>query len=129
MPAHRYVEENGSATMLTTKRSAGVTTEVNLKHHVTCMPLPSMSTLQSHFGFETQRGHHQKSKTGVSVVPQKGLMSLKNLNKNILVPRHSQTYSMWTSLYRSPTSSPKQTCSNLFTMKHGLSTSGWLAIY
>ena len=77
MPAHRYVEENGSATMLTNKRSAGVTLEVNLKHHVTCMPLPSMSTLQSHFGFETQRGLHQESKTGVSVVVTKRIYVLE----------------------------------------------------
>ena len=32
-------------------------------------------------GFDTQRRHHQKSKTGVSVAPQKGLMSSKNLKK------------------------------------------------
>ena len=30
MPSHRYVEENGLATILATKRSAGVTPEVNL---------------------------------------------------------------------------------------------------
>ena len=40
-----------------------------------------------HPGFETQGKHHQNSKTGVSVAPQKGLMSTKlffniiNLNK------------------------------------------------
>ena len=32
-------------------------------------------------GFETQRRHHQKLKTGVSIAPQKGLMSSKNLKK------------------------------------------------
>ena len=35
-----------------------------------------------HPGFETQGRHHQKSKTGVSVAPQKGLMSSKNFLKN-----------------------------------------------
>ena len=30
-----------------------------------------------HSGFETQRRRHQKSKTGVSVAPQKGLMFSK----------------------------------------------------
>ena len=30
MPSHRYMEENGLATILATKRSAGVTPEVNL---------------------------------------------------------------------------------------------------
>ena len=35
MPACRYVEENGLAAMLTTKRLAGVTLEVNLRECVT----------------------------------------------------------------------------------------------
>ena len=43
-------------------------------------PLPS-SKKAAHSGFETQRRRNQKSKTGVSVAPQKGLMSSKNLKK------------------------------------------------
>ena len=35
----------------------------------------------SYSGFETKRRHHQKSKTGVSVTPQKGLMSSEFLKK------------------------------------------------
>ena len=77
MPAQKYVEENGSAAILATKRSAGVAPEVNLREHVKCMPPPIVNNA-SHFGFETERRHHQKSKTGVSVAPQKGLMSSKN---------------------------------------------------
>ena len=77
MPAHRYVEENGSAAMLATKRLAGVTPEVNFSECVKCMPLPS-ATKAAHSGFETQGRHHQRSKRGVSVVPQKGCMSYKN---------------------------------------------------
>ena len=47
------------------------------------MLLPSVNKA-AHSGFEIQRRHHQKSKTGVSVAPQKGLMSSENLkNKNI----------------------------------------------
>ena len=39
--------------------------------HVTyVMPLPSANKA-AYFGFETQRKHHQKSKTGLSVAPQK----------------------------------------------------------
>ena len=34
-----------------------------------------------HPGFETQGRRHKKSKTGVSVAPQKGLMSSKNFFK------------------------------------------------
>ena len=70
------MEENGSAAMPTTKRSAGVAPEVSFRECVTCMSLPSMNKV-AHSGFETQRRHHQKSKIGVSVTPQKGLMSSK----------------------------------------------------
>ena len=37
-----------------------------------------------HPGFETQGRHHQKSKTGVTVAPQKGLMSSKTSKKKHL---------------------------------------------
>ena len=57
MPACRYVEENGSAAMLATKRSAGVTPEVNLGECVTGMPPPSTNKA-AHSGIETQRRHH-----------------------------------------------------------------------
>ena len=72
MPGCRYVEEIGLAAMLATKRSAGVTPEVNLRGHVTCMPLPSANKV-AHSGFEIHRRHHQRSTTGVSVAPQKDL--------------------------------------------------------
>ena len=50
----------------------------NRKHfHVTCTPPTSMNKS----GFETQRRRHQKSETGVSVAPQKGLMSSKKEKK------------------------------------------------
>ena len=81
MPAHRYVEENGLAAMLTVKRLAGVAPEVNLREHPTCMPLPSANKAV-HSGFETQRRHHQKSKTEVSVASQTELMSFKIFLKN-----------------------------------------------
>ena len=57
------------ATMLATKRLAGVTPEVNLREHVTCTLPPSVNKA-AHSGLKTQRRHHQKSKTGVSVAPQ-----------------------------------------------------------
>ena len=77
MHAHRYVEENSLAAILATKRSAGVTPEVNLRECVRHTSLPSMNKA-AHSDFETQRRHYQKSKTGVSLAPQKGLMSSKN---------------------------------------------------
>ena len=36
-----------------------------------------------HSGFETQGKCHQKSKTGVSMAPQKGLVSYKKIFKKI----------------------------------------------
>ena len=62
------------------KRVAGVTPEVNLKELLTHTPPPSVNKA-AHSGFQTQRRCHQKSKTGVSAAPQKGLMSFKNLIK------------------------------------------------
>ena len=61
--------------MLAANRSACVTPEVNLREHVTHTPPPSVNKA-AHSGFETQ-----KSKTGVAVTPQKGLMSCKNFKK------------------------------------------------
>ena len=49
--------------MLATKRSAGVTPEVNLKENVTHTPLPNVNKA-AHSGFNTQRRHHHKSKEG-----------------------------------------------------------------
>ena len=61
------MEENGLATMLDAERLAGVAPEVNFRECVTCMALPSVNKA-AHSGLETQSRHHQKSKTGVSVV-------------------------------------------------------------
>ena len=47
-----------------------------------CMPLQSANKA-AHSGFETQMRRHKKSKTGVSVATQNGLMSSKNY-KNII---------------------------------------------
>ena len=79
MPGRRYVEEIASAAMLAAKRLAGIVPEVNLREHITYTPLQSMNKA-AHFGFETQRRCHLKSKTGVSEAPQKGLMSSKNFS-------------------------------------------------
>ena len=64
MPAHGYVEENGSAAVLVTKRLGGVTAKVDLRECITCMPPPSMN-MAAHSGFKTQRRYHQKFKTEV----------------------------------------------------------------
>ena len=70
------------AAMLATKRSAGVTPEVNLREHISCVPPPSV-TKTAHSGFETQRRCHQKSKTVVSVAPQKDLCPPKIKKKDL----------------------------------------------
>ena len=66
---------NGSAAMLAAKRSAGIASEVYLRN-----PLHTGDEACKHgihTGFETEARRHQKFKTGISVVPQKGLMSFK----------------------------------------------------
>ena len=92
MLAHRYVEENNMAAMLVTKRSAGITPKVKIRQHVTHRPPPSANKA-AHSGFETQKRHHQKSKTGVSVAPQKGLRVCSHwtLNNSINVSNVSLT--------------------------------------
>ena len=54
--------------MLAVQRSVGVTPEVNLRILLHAGDDP---------GFETRESHHQKFKIGVSVTPQKGLLSSK----------------------------------------------------
>ena len=96
MPAHRYVEENSLATILVAKRSAGATLEMNLREWVT-HTLPPSANKAVYSGFETQNRCHQKSKTGVSVTPQKGLMSCKrNLKKTTKI--HCKAPSFWVSV-------------------------------
>ena len=58
-------------------RLAGFAPEVNLLEYVTHTPLPRANKA-AHSGFETQRGRHQKSKTGISVAQQKGHVCNKN---------------------------------------------------
>ena len=56
------------AAMLAVKRSGGVTPEMNFgerKSHI----LPPSVNNAARSGFETQRRHHQKFKTGVSLTP------------------------------------------------------------
>ena len=50
------------AAMLSVKRLAGVAPDVNLRDS-SCIPLPS-GKKAAHSGFEAQRRHHQKFKTG-----------------------------------------------------------------
>ena len=79
MPACRYVEKKGLAALLVTKRSAGVTPEVNFKKCATRMPLPSANRA-AHSGFETQ-----KSETGASIAYPKGLMFAKVFKKIVSI--------------------------------------------
>ena len=63
--------------MLAIKKSAGVTPEVNLKNLLHAGEEARKQGI--HPGFENQGRCHQKSKTGVSVAPQKGLVSSKKI--------------------------------------------------
>ena len=76
----RYVDQKGSAAMLTSLESAGVAPEVNLRITQARKAPKKGSTLALKPGVR----YHQKSNTGVSVAPGKGLMSSKNKNKKLL---------------------------------------------
>ena len=54
--------------MLVAQRLAGITPEVNLREFVTHKPPPSENKA-AQSGFEIQRIHHKKPKTGTSVTP------------------------------------------------------------
>ena len=76
----KYVDRKGSAAMVASVQSAGVAPEVNLR--ITTGKKLCKSKKGMNPGFETQGRHHQKSKTGVSVAPRKGLkiFFLKKMN-------------------------------------------------
>ena len=68
--------------MMTVKRSAGAAPDVNLKN-----PFHAGSEVCKggiHPDFETEGRHHKKSKTGVSVVLQKALITLPKIKRNML---------------------------------------------
>ena len=70
---HKYMFQNGSAVMLAAKRPMVWHQRWILRH-----PLHTSYKVCKqgiHHGFETEGRCHQKSKTGVSVAPQKGLVT------------------------------------------------------
>ena len=75
--------------MLVVYTGKGVTPEVNLREYILPVPLPNVNKAALS-GFETQRRYHQKSKTGVSVTPQKGLISSKKLYKKNYKEKHHE---------------------------------------
>ena len=66
------------AAMLALYTGKGVASESNLREHISHTPPQSLNKA-AHSGFETQRRHHQKSKTGVSVTPQMNMCPTKFL--------------------------------------------------
>ena len=83
----KYVDQNDSAAMMAAKKSAGVTPDMNLRN---TLHTGNKACKQGiHPGFETHDGRHQKSKTGVSVAPQKGTLSsekfLKKQQKQLML--------------------------------------------
>ena len=60
-----YFQNNHHCMTSSMKSSVGVAPEVNLRHCVSCRPTLSVKEA-AHSGYKTPRGHHQKSKTGVS---------------------------------------------------------------
>ena len=64
------------ATMLAIYTSRGVAPEVNLREHISDMPPQSLNKA-AYSGFKTQRKHHKKSETGVSVAPKMDMCPIK----------------------------------------------------
>ena len=80
----RYMDRKDLAAMLTSIQSAGVTSEVNLRIAQT-----RKHARGSTLALKPRADCRQKCKTGVSVAPQKGLMSSKNfLKKTRWFPTH-----------------------------------------
>ena len=71
-----YVDQKGLVPMLAINRPAGVALEVNLRNTLHVDDKACKQVI--HPSFEVQSRHRQKSKTGVSVAPQTGLMSSKD---------------------------------------------------
>ena len=61
---------------------------------ICCAQMRKLASKGIHLGFETQGRRHQKSKTGVSMAPKKGLVSYKkfNNNKNLLIFYNLKTF-------------------------------------
>ena len=76
--------------MLTFIQSAGVTPEVNLRN-LLCAGEEAHKQGNPPW-FETQGRRHQKSKIGVPVAPQKGLMSSKNFLKKTTLMKNMGPY-------------------------------------
>ena len=65
--------QSSTAAMLAINKSAGVAPEVKLRNPLHADDKSCKQGILC--GFEPQGRHHQKSKTGISAAPQKGLMS------------------------------------------------------
>ena len=81
---YKYVDQKDSAAMLAIKRLVGIAPEVNVRD-----PLHASGKAQQweiNPGFETQGLCNKKSKSGVSVAPQKGLLSFNIFFKKIYIP-------------------------------------------
>ena len=68
------------AAMLAIYTGKGVTPEANLREYISCTPLPN-AIKATHS--ETQRRHHQKSETGVSVAPKMDIYIHQKLKKRM----------------------------------------------
>ena len=72
MPERKYINGSGLAAILVAKRSAGVTPELNLRN---LLNTGDEAFKEINPGIKTQGRRHQRSKTGLSVAPSKGLKS------------------------------------------------------
>ena len=78
---YKYIDQKGLAAMVTIKRLAGVAPKVNRRNPLQAGKAAHKQGMQP--ALETHARYHHKSKTGVSVALQKGLMSSKNSFKRV----------------------------------------------
>ena len=77
------MDQKGLVELLDSKRSAGVAPNVNRRNPLHVGNDTGKWGIE--LGFGTQGRNHQKSQTGVSVAPQKGIMSSQIFKKHIFL--------------------------------------------
>ena len=102
MPACRYLEGNGLAAMLATKRLAGVTPEVDLREHVHICFWQAQISLPTLSGFGTIGDITRSPQQGVSgptkrtqVLKKKFFLNNVNISCSKLFSGGSSMFALW----------------------------------
>ena len=95
---HAYGEQQPATIDLLAIKMVGSCHTRGEAQGISCMPPPSVDKAAHSGGFEIQRRHHQKSKTEVSVAPQKDMCPPKLKRKKLLTLEISKVggWIVWT---------------------------------